>query len=634
MSRCISYEDYLDKTLGGWIGKSIGGTVGAFYEGDKSWIEIDPRTMFPREVPPNDDLDLQVLWLKVLEERGASLESSDLAQAWLEGCWYPFNEYGIFRRNWRLGIHPPMSGKFANQHWETGMGCPIRSEIWGYVFPGAPEIAAEFAWKDGTLDHTEQSVGAEQMFSAMAAMAFFETDIISLAHRFKHYLPEGSVIRKLVDCAFDSYAQGLSLRHARERILLTAGNPEACDSQVNVPFTILSLLHGGMDFEKTILSALACGFDTDCTLATAAAFLGQILGAKCIPESLKNPIGNDLVMGIEYRREEMTLTALARDTARMGVLLSQDCETGVAITNPPAFAPLPESARKDRPRILVHYPGLPAAKPGETVDVVLEVKGEITADVTLAIQSPEGWTISPERLKPETNKRKFALQATAPSNPEVFPLRNLFHASLQGASTAETTFGIAGASIWQILGVFYDVQNPRLPGVNWQRILNHNFASLQKHYLPEPDLDFDNLCRDFSQLLGKPALLYSYEREIDPGRLVGLRGACCVYLGRTLLCPEDMDYYVVAGHTEPFRLYINGELAGESLERIWYTPFNTFFKTRLKKGANKVLLKLLKTADDFRFSLDFRPNCGSHAHLGHHHSVDWQIELADILPTS
>ena len=63
----ISYDDYLDKILGGWIGKSIGGTVGARFEGNKNWIEIDPETMFPEKLPPNDDLDLQVLWLKVLE---------------------------------------------------------------------------------------------------------------------------------------------------------------------------------------------------------------------------------------------------------------------------------------------------------------------------------------------------------------------------------------------------------------------------------------------------------------------------------------------------------------------------------------------------------------------------------------
>ena len=73
----IDYATYLDHVLGGWIGKSIGGTVGARFEGNKGWIEIDRKDLFPDKVPPNDDLDLQILWLKVLEERAAA-RSSDV----------------------------------------------------------------------------------------------------------------------------------------------------------------------------------------------------------------------------------------------------------------------------------------------------------------------------------------------------------------------------------------------------------------------------------------------------------------------------------------------------------------------------------------------------------------------------
>lgn len=100
----MEYSTYLDKVYGGWLGKCIGGTIGARFEGVKSWIELDPDALFPEVIPPNDDLDLQVLWLGVLEKKGMHLSADDLAQAWVELCWYPFCEYGIFRRNWRLGI--------------------------------------------------------------------------------------------------------------------------------------------------------------------------------------------------------------------------------------------------------------------------------------------------------------------------------------------------------------------------------------------------------------------------------------------------------------------------------------------------------------------------------------------------
>ena len=81
----LTYERYLDQILGGWIGKSMGGAIGARFEGYKGWIELRPDEMFPSSMPPNDDLDLQVLWLKVLEEKGPALTSDDLAAAWLEG---------------------------------------------------------------------------------------------------------------------------------------------------------------------------------------------------------------------------------------------------------------------------------------------------------------------------------------------------------------------------------------------------------------------------------------------------------------------------------------------------------------------------------------------------------------------
>jgi hypothetical protein len=40
-ARTIEYGDYLDKVHGGWIGKAIGGTIGARFEEKKHWIEVE-----------------------------------------------------------------------------------------------------------------------------------------------------------------------------------------------------------------------------------------------------------------------------------------------------------------------------------------------------------------------------------------------------------------------------------------------------------------------------------------------------------------------------------------------------------------------------------------------------------------
>jgi ADP-ribosylglycohydrolase len=621
----LSYERYLDQVLGGWIGKSMGGAIGARFEGYKGWIEIAASEMFPDKMPPNDDLDLQVLWLKVLEEKGAALTADDLAAAWLEGCWYPFNEYGIFRRNWQLGIHPPMSGRYGNQFWETGEGCPIRSEVWGYVFPGAPDLAAQYATYDGTLDHTEQSVGAERMLAAMASMAFFVPDVRRLTSMFIHYLPAGTPIERLTRAAFQCYDEGVSLRDARDRLMALAGHPEACDSQINIPFTFLGLLYGGNDLEKVMLSALACGYDTDCTLASAAAFVGQILGASRIPESLKAPIGDELVMGIQYRRPEMTLTALARDTARMGVLLARDLATGITIEGAPELAPLPVTSQTPATSLRVDYACLPAAAPGEAVQVAVHIEGVAPEAGTLTVEGPAGWTVVPATAPVSPVQRVVPLTLHAPLAPETWPMRNLFTTRL---STGEThSFGVAGTGLYKLLGIYYDALPDENDPVQQARRFNQHYVSLEKAYIPEPEPDVAALYDAWSRKLDRPALIPSYENEIDLTRLIGLRGPYCAYVYREVICPDERPGYLVIGNNEAFRVYLNGELAGERDESVWWTPFNNVFPVTLRQGINRLLVKLVKRGEDMHFTLAFRHRTGR---WGSHQQVeDWMVDLSD-----
>lgn len=627
----LSYDRYLDMVLGGWIGKSIGGTIGARYEGYKGWIELEPSAMFPETVPPNDDLDLQVLWLKVLEEKGTNLTSDDMADAWLEGCWYPFNEYGIFRRNYRLGIHPPYSGQFGNQFWETGMGCPIRAEIWGYVFPGAPHLATEYARRDGVLDHTEQSVGAEMVFAAMASMAFFVSDVRQLIEMSIHYLPKYSPIDMLTRAALSAFDEGLSLRDAHSRLMLLYGIPEACDAQINVPFTILGLLYGGKNLKEVLLSSLRCGYDTDCTLATAGALIGQILGASGIPKILAEPIGDELVMGIEYRREEMTLSALARDTARIGVLFSQNGDNNsVMIADAPKMKPLPDSAIPATSTLHVDYDGLPVAIPGDVVSITVTISGEIVSGAVLDILAPDGWQVMPKRVSVSAIQRRYDFQLYSPTRAELWPQEHRFTAQLVGQGvTIEYPFGVMGGGIWQLLGVFYDPLPDPNDALQQQRNFNHHFVNLAHEYLPEPDLDVDALAQSWVVKLGRSPVIPSYEHEIDLSREVGLRGPYCAYLSRTVISPEDQRVYLTVGNNDSYYIYLNGERVAEVDESTWWTPFNNRHPVILRQGENKILVKILKRGDDLKFTLGFREWSNDNRKFNWE---DWVVNLADVVP--
>jgi len=67
--RKISYEQYLDKIWGGWVGKCAGGILGAPIEGFKCFHSIQFSEELFKTNYPNDDLDLQVLWLDLVKKK-------------------------------------------------------------------------------------------------------------------------------------------------------------------------------------------------------------------------------------------------------------------------------------------------------------------------------------------------------------------------------------------------------------------------------------------------------------------------------------------------------------------------------------------------------------------------------------
>nr|MBQ4318107.1 ADP-ribosylglycohydrolase family protein [Clostridia bacterium] len=114
------------------------GNIGAPYEGVKMPMELEYMPSMVNLTLPNDDLDLQVLWLDVVEKKGLDFTSYDLLKRFCENCDYSPGEYVVMRRNFMRGVYPPYSGRFSNDFYIEGMGCPIRSEIWGCLAAGNP----------------------------------------------------------------------------------------------------------------------------------------------------------------------------------------------------------------------------------------------------------------------------------------------------------------------------------------------------------------------------------------------------------------------------------------------------------------------------------------------------------------
>ena len=80
----LSYSTYFDKVYGCFLGKCIGGTAGGPAEGRKELLDYPLDESLLHKALPNDDLDLQIMWLELIEEYGFDIDARDMAKAFYD----------------------------------------------------------------------------------------------------------------------------------------------------------------------------------------------------------------------------------------------------------------------------------------------------------------------------------------------------------------------------------------------------------------------------------------------------------------------------------------------------------------------------------------------------------------------
>ena len=310
----INKQEFRDKVLGCWMGKNAGGTLGAPME----WYRgINDVTFYQQGLDgnplPNDDLDIQLLWLIALEEQGIHLNARTLGDYWMNFVTPYWAEYGAAKINMKSGLLPPFSGSVDNV-FKDSCGCFIRSEIWACIAPGCPDLAVKYAYEDGIIDHGDgEGVYAEIFIAAIQSAAFVESDIRKLIDIGLSYIPEECAVAGATKLAIKLFEEGKPLLESRDEMIrqymggfLAGISPEdvekgfdkgklGFDVPDNIGIIILGLLHGGLDFGKTLCLTVNCGEDTDCTAATVGAILGIINGYSGIPKKWIDPIGTGIV---------------------------------------------------------------------------------------------------------------------------------------------------------------------------------------------------------------------------------------------------------------------------------------------------------------------------------------------------
>ncbi len=247
-----------------------------------------------RNVPlivTDDDISGTFTFLRALEDYGYSTEltPAQIGQTWLNyliekrtvlwwGGMGNSTEHTAYLRL-KHGIEAPRSGSIDlnGKVVAEQIGAQIFIDGWAMVAPGDPELAADLARRAGSVSHDGEAIYGAQVLAAMEAQAFVEPDINELIDTAVTFIPQDSVIRRLIDDIRNWHAAEPDWRKTREQIAATYGYDKYggnCHMVPNHALIIHALLHGEDDFQKSLMIVNTCGWDTDCNSGNVGCLLG------------------------------------------------------------------------------------------------------------------------------------------------------------------------------------------------------------------------------------------------------------------------------------------------------------------------------------------------------------------------
>ena len=339
------------KALGGWQGRSSGCLLGKPVEGKRSWQietylkaqdrwpldryfsltapeEVKKECGFSGNWPAlfeegitcmveDDDTNYTATGLAIVKQFGHDFKPADVASFWLGNIpiFHLCTAERAAYKNLVDGIAPPASASYHNVYREW-IGAQIRADFFGYVNPGNPERAAEYAWRDASISHIKNGIYGEMWVAAMIAAAYVCDDIGTIIRAGLAQIPASSrlagAIRHILDLRSEGLSYDAAIADLRTRWDENIGH-DWCHTISNAEIVALALLWGESDFERTVCYSVMPGFDTDCNGATSGSVLGVMIGADRLPSKWIAPLNDTLLTGVAgYHR--VSLTQMAEET--------------------------------------------------------------------------------------------------------------------------------------------------------------------------------------------------------------------------------------------------------------------------------------------------------------------------------
>ena len=243
---------------------------------------------------PDDDINYTFLALLLLEDNGIDFDMADVARAWLRLL--PAGATWTAERAAYATLLSNMADEFVNGE-EAGfdlaecsdnacnewIGAQIRADLYGWVCPGRPALAAELARRDASLSHRGEGIHGAAFVAALGAAIPVTSSLDDALEAALEQVPHDGKVASAV--AFGRELAGRP--DAIERLHQEYADLSPVHTLNNLALVVWALSSANDDFGAAVGDAVAAGWDTDCNGATVGGLFG-LTGAP-IPDDWTRP---------------------------------------------------------------------------------------------------------------------------------------------------------------------------------------------------------------------------------------------------------------------------------------------------------------------------------------------------------
>ncbi len=317
----LTKEKLIDKTYAGFLAMNIGIRLGAPVEPtvwtsdriERAYGDITDYVKNFKNFAADDDVNGPVYFLRALDDGDytKNLKACDVAQTWLnysrEGIgMFWWGGYGVSTEhtaylNLKNGINPPKSGSIETNGIIRAqqIGGQIFIDTWGFVWPGNPKKASEYATTAASVSHDGEGLYGASFIAACIAKAYVCDDIFEIINTGLEFIPKTSIYAKVTNAVINFYDNHSN--NWRECLAYLQENfgydkyKGVCHIIPNAGVCIMAMLYG-KEINRAIEIATMAGWDTDCNAGNVGSIMGVKDGLDAIKKCYRKPINDFIVL--------------------------------------------------------------------------------------------------------------------------------------------------------------------------------------------------------------------------------------------------------------------------------------------------------------------------------------------------